>query len=78
MQDKLLGGDVPGTFVKLTVLSHDLGTEKEIILTRMATSAIADNVRMFEIFTALKVSFSAHVACFQIKLLQELMFERSN
>lgn len=43
--------------MKLTVLSHDLGTEKEIMLVRMATSAIADNVRMFEIFTALKVSF---------------------
>ena len=58
MQTKLLGSDVPGTFVKLTVLSHDLGTEKEIMLVRMATSAIADNVRMFEIFTALKVGFS--------------------
>ena len=70
MQDKLLGSDVPGTFVKLTVLSHDLGTQKEIMLTRMATSAIADNVRMFEIFTALKVSLSALLACIHNYYLQ--------
>jgi hypothetical protein len=70
VQDKLLGNDVPGTFVKLTVLSHDLGTQKEIMLTRMATSAIADNVRMFEIFTALKVSFSAPLACIHNYYLQ--------
>ena len=54
-QERLVGSDVPGTFVKLTVWSPDVGVEKEVMLTRMATSAIADNVRMFEIFAALKV-----------------------
>ena len=51
----LIGSDVPGTFVKITVWDPDASIEKEVMLTRMATSAIADNVRMFEFFAALKV-----------------------
>jgi hypothetical protein len=43
-----------GSIVKLSVISSTSGEEKEVMLTRMATTAIADNVRMFEIFTALK------------------------
>jgi hypothetical protein len=54
-QELLIGSDVPGTFVKITVWDPDAGIEKEVMLTRMATSAIADNVRMFEFFAALKV-----------------------
>jgi len=52
--ERLVGCDVPGSLVRLTVLEPEIGEEKEVMLTRMATSAIADNVRMFEIFTALK------------------------
>ena len=54
--DKLVGCDVPGSSVKLTVFSPSKNEEKEVTLTRMATTTIADNVRMFELFTSLKVS----------------------
>ena len=53
--DRLIGGDVPGSMVKLTVFTPTTNEEKEVMLTRMPTSVIADNVRMFELFTSLKV-----------------------
>lgn len=53
--ERLIGCDVPGSMVKLTVLTPTTDEEKEVMLTRMATSAIADNARMFELFTSLKV-----------------------
>ena len=66
--DKLVGSDIPGSFVKLLVFSpggpQKVPEEKEVILTRMATVTIADNVRMFEIFAALKVGFAPLVADF--------------
>jgi hypothetical protein len=54
IHEKLVGSDIPGTFVKVAVLSPETMEEKEVMLTRMATATIADNVRMFELFTALK------------------------
>lgn len=55
LHDKLIGSDIPGSLVKITVRSPTQNKEKEVVLTRMATTMIADNVRMFELFTSLKV-----------------------
>ena len=64
LHDKLIGSDVPGSLVKITVCSSTQNEEKEVVLTRMATTMIADNVRMFELFTSLKVYRSNNVfAC---------------
>ena len=50
----LIGSDVPGSLVKITFLHPGSEEEHEVNLMRAATSSIADNVRMFEIFTHLK------------------------
>ena len=54
MHDLLIGNDVPGSTVKLTVSSAGSGLIKQVMLVRMPTTAIADLVRMFQVFTALK------------------------
>lgn len=53
LHDLLIGSDVPGSFVRITVMRNN-SEVFEVTLMRAATSAIADNVRMFELFTALK------------------------
>ena len=55
VQRQLIGDDVPGTTVMLTV--HRGFTEKKTQLIRMANSDIADMRRVFEIFTGLKSRF---------------------
>lgn len=52
--EAILGSDVPGTAVRLTVARGAHGKRRDVILTRMSTRSIADNVRMFELFTSLK------------------------
>ena len=49
----LLGCDVPGSKVLLTVAKPD-GKEVDVILSRMARSEMADRVKMFELFTSLE------------------------
>jgi hypothetical protein len=56
MQDyesALLGCDVPGSKVQLSLLKSD-GREVDVTLSRMARSEMADSVRMFEYFTQLE------------------------
>ena len=52
---QLLGDDIPGTSVMLTILRGNV--ERTIQLIRMATSDIADMRRVFEVFTNLKCRF---------------------
>ena len=54
LHEMLIGQDIPGSSVKLTVRDAVSGQLKEATLMRMATSAIADHVRIFEVFAALK------------------------
>ena len=54
LHDMLVGSDVPGSLVKISFLRPGSEEQHEVTLMRMATSTIADNVRMFEVFTALK------------------------
>lgn len=54
LHDMLIGQDIPGTFLNLTVRDAGSGHLKEVTLKRMATSAIADRVRIFEVFASLK------------------------
>jgi hypothetical protein len=54
LHGQLIGSDVPGSFVKITVRPMGSQHPKDVTLMRSATSAIADNVRMFELFSALK------------------------
>ena len=55
VQRQLIGEDVPGTSVMLTVRRGH--TERTAQLIRMANSDIADMRRVFEIFTNLKSRF---------------------
>jgi hypothetical protein len=52
--EKLIGNDVPGSPVKLTVRSSASLQLKTVTLTRMLSSVMLDNLRMFEVFTLLK------------------------
>ena len=52
--EKLIGNDVPGSPVKLTVRSSTSLQLKTVTLTRMLSSVMLDNLRMFEVFTLLK------------------------
>jgi len=52
--EKLIGNDVPGSPVKLTVRSSTSLQFKTVTLTRMLSSVMLDNLRMFEVFTLLK------------------------
>ena len=55
LPDMLIGDDIPGTSVVITV---QRGEEQfNLSLTRMATETIADRRRMFELFTTLKVDY---------------------
>ena len=54
----LLGSDVPGSSVVITVQKSDpkLNSKKiDVVLTRMSTAFIADRCRMFELYAQLKV-----------------------
>lgn len=55
VRDKLIGCDVPGSRVKITAFSPTQNEEKEVVMTRMATTMISNNVLMLELFTSLKV-----------------------
>ena len=50
----LKGSDIPGTEVVITLYRESEGAEKEVALRRMARTAIADLVMMFEIFTRME------------------------
>ena len=54
LHSHLIGTDVPGSFVKVTVIRAGFQDPMSVTLMRVAATAIADNVRMFELFTALK------------------------
>ena len=62
-RDKLIGCDVPGSWVKITAFSPTQNEEKEVVLTRMATTMIANNLRMVELFTSLKVCRQVICVC---------------
>ena len=63
----LLGSDVPGSSVVITVKKSrpELnGKTIDVVLTRMETSFIADRCRMFELYAQMKVSsFLLKVVC---------------
>lgn len=52
--EKLIGNDVPGSIVRLSVRCAASKQIKNVTLTRMSSTSMLDNVRMFEIFTLLK------------------------
>jgi hypothetical protein len=52
-ESALLGCDVPGSRVQLSILKPD-GREVDVTLSRMARSEMADSVKMFEYFTKLE------------------------
>lgn len=52
--EKIIGNDVPGSIVRLTVRCAASKQIKNVTLTRMSSTSMLDNVRMFEIFTLLK------------------------
>jgi hypothetical protein len=54
VHQRLLGKDVPGSFVCLTVQKPASGIVQSINLVRMPAAEIADKRRLFELFTALK------------------------
>jgi uncharacterized protein YukE len=54
VHQRLLGKDVPGSFVGLTVQKPASGIVQSINLVRMPAAEIADKRRLFELFTALK------------------------
>jgi hypothetical protein len=58
--DKLVGNDTPGSLVKLIVRCVTTHQEKVVMLTRISSTAMLNNVRMFEIFTSLKDHAYAH------------------
>jgi hypothetical protein len=53
----LIGNDVPGSLIRLTVIKEGSGAEEEVAITRMATSKIADKRRMFELFSEIKDAY---------------------
>lgn len=71
LHDMLIGQDVPGSFLNLTVRDAGSGHLKEVTLKRMATSAIADHVRIFEVFASLKKQKFYHSDRFATSLVDE-------
>jgi len=52
--DMLIGGDVPGSLVNLTIKCASSQQIKHVSLTRMAASTLTNHVRLFALFTELK------------------------
>jgi hypothetical protein len=74
----LLGSDIPGSSVVITVkkCSPELnGRTVDVVLTRMATSFIADRCRMFELYAHMKVFFPR--PCFKGGFLIDRLFQDS-
>jgi hypothetical protein len=60
----LEGANMPGTEVLLTVYRQEEEVEETVLLRRMTCTEMADNLKMFELFTTLESLAAAHCAEF--------------
>ena len=58
----LEGAHMPGTEVLLTVYRQEEEVEETVLLRRMTCTEMADNLKMFELFTTLESLAAAHCA----------------
>jgi len=69
----LQGCDVPGSELVLTIQRDGVKGERDVVLVRMERDRLADNVRMFELFTILKDVAVKQATQDQMPVLEECM-----
>ena len=73
LDDALRGCDLPGSAIVISVERQGISGTKDVVLKRLAREALADHVRIFELFTILKEVASRHDEHDQLSILHECM-----